>query len=103
MSTSLKDDVRKAAEYSPSIEWIPPIEEGNRNTTSHAVHDFKEKVCGKKYNVGFEIDEYHSIQWVRGTLMNYKSGNLDIETDDGYVVHIPYSGLKWLLPAKQER
>lgn len=102
MSTNLKNDVKRAVEHSPSANRTPPIGWGNRSDTSdHTVHDFKKKVCGKRYRIGFKIDEYHPIKWVSGILMGYKNGNLDIETDNGYVVHIPYSGLEWLLPAKQ--
>lgn len=102
MSTNLKDDVRKAVKHSPSANWTPPIGWENRSDASdHTTHDFNKKVCGKRYTIGFKIDKYYPIKWVSGILMNYKNGNLDIETDNGYVVHIPYSGLKWLLPAKQ--
>lgn len=110
MSTSLKDDVRKAVEYSPSGNWIPLIgREGQTNISdssytfsTRTFHDFREKVCGKKYDVGYKIDKCHPVKWIRGTLMNYNSGNLDLETDNGYVIHIPYEGLKWLLPAKKD-
>ena len=85
MSTNLKDDVGKAV-----------------NDTFNDILNFNEEVCGKKYKVAFQIDRDCSIRWASGTLMNFNCGNVDIKTDDGYVIHIPYNGLKWLLPANKK-
>ena len=38
-----------------------------------------------------------------GTLLNYNSGNLDLYNEEnGELYHIPFSGLKWLLPVKDK-
>ena len=91
MSKSLKDDVIEATMYDP-----------NPFPQQHDDSDFKKRVCGKKYSVAFKIDEHHPVEWLKGILLNYECGDADIETDDGYVVHIPCSGLKWLLPVKKK-
>ena len=93
MSMSLKDDVGKAVKENCNSSPM---------TSIRVKSDFHERVFGKKYNIAFKIDEYHSGEWLKGILINYNNGNLDIETDDGYVVHIPYEGLRWLLPSKKE-
>ena len=93
MSMSLKDDVINAVKENCNSAPM---------TSIRAKSDFQERVCGKKYNIAFKINEFHSVEWLKGILMNYNNGNLDIETDDGYVVHIPYEGLRWLLPSKKE-
>ena len=58
------------------------------------------KACGRKYKVKYQTE--NQSLWIVGTLLNYNSGNLDLITDDNYVIHIPYSGLRWLLPLKDD-
>lgn len=55
------------------------------------------KACGKRYKVEYRLDGQSF--WITGTLINYENGNLDLITDADYVIHIPYSDLRWLLPA----
>lgn len=57
-----------------------------------------DKACEKRYRVKYRLDGQSF--WITGTLINYESGNLDLITDADYVIHIPYSGLRWLLPAE---
>ena len=57
-----------------------------------------DKACGKRYRVKYRLDGQSF--WITGTLINYNSGNLDLITDADYVIHIPYSDLRWLLPAE---
>jgi len=57
------------------------------------------KACGKRYKVECRIE--NQPFWITGILINYNSGNLDLLTDDDCVIHIPYSGLRWLLPANK--
>lgn len=58
-----------------------------------------DKACGKRYRVRYQLDGQSF--WITGTLINYESGNLDLITDTDYVIHIPYSSLRWLLPANK--
>lgn len=56
----------------------------------------------KKYKVTFEV--YKGCEEnIVGTLLNYNSGNLDLYNEEkGELYHIPFSGLKWLLPVKDK-
>lgn len=56
----------------------------------------------KKYKVTFEVYKGYEESIV-GILLNYNSGNLDLyDEEKGELYHIPYSGLKWLLPVKNK-
>lgn len=59
-----------------------------------------DKACGKRYRVKYRLEGDGQSFWITGTLINYESGNLDLITDADYVIHIPYSGLRWLLPVE---
>ena len=63
-------------------------------------YDLLKNALNKKYRVIFEI--YKGCEEsIVGILLNYNSGNLDLyneEKDELY--HIPFSGLKWLLPIR---
>lgn len=56
----------------------------------------------KKYKVIFEV--YKGCEEnIVGILLNYNSGNIDLYNEDkGGLYHIPFSGLKWLLPVKDK-
>ena len=64
--------------------------------------DWFKNALNKKYKVTFEV--YKGCEEsIVGILLNYNSGNLDLyneEKDELY--HIPFSGLKWLLPIKNK-
>lgn len=56
----------------------------------------------KKYKVTFEVYKGYEESIV-GTLLNYNSGNLDLYNEEkGELYHIPFLGLKWLLPVKDK-
>ena len=56
----------------------------------------------KKYKVTFEVYKGYEESIV-GILLNYNSGNLDLYNEEkGELYHIPFSGLKWLLPVKEK-
>ena len=56
----------------------------------------------KKYEVTFEFYKWYEESIV-GILLNYNSGNLDLyDEEKGELYHIPFSGLKWLLPIKDK-
>ncbi len=56
----------------------------------------------KKYKVIFEV--YKGCEEsIAGILLNYNSGNLDLYNEEkGELYHIPFSGLKWLLPVNDK-
>lgn len=56
----------------------------------------------KKYKVIFEVYKGYE-ESIAGILLNYNSGNLDLYNEEkGELYHIPFSGLKWLLPVKDK-
>lgn len=64
--------------------------------------DWCKNALNKKYKVTFEVYKGHEESIV-GILLNYNSGNLDLYNEEkGELYHIPFSGLKWLLPVKDK-
>ena len=64
--------------------------------------DWCKNALNKKYKVTFEVYKGYEESIV-GILLNYNSGNLDLYNEEkGELYHIPYSGLKWLLPVKNK-
>lgn len=64
--------------------------------------DWYKNALNKKYKVTFEVYKGYEESIV-GTLLNYNSGNLDLYNEEnGELYHIPFSGLKWLLPVKDK-
>lgn len=60
------------------------------------------KVAGKNYKVCYEVGKIYDEYWVTGELINYNSGNVILYNSDKEVIyHIPYKGIKWLLPSKK--
>lgn len=61
-----------------------------------------ENALNKKYKVIFEV--YKGCEEsIAGILLNYNSGNLDLYNEEkGELYHIPFSGLKYLLPVKDK-
>ena len=58
--------------------------------------------CGKNYNVCYEIEKGRGERWVNGELINYNSGNIILYNHDEQVIyHIPYKGIRWMLPGKK--
>jgi hypothetical protein len=56
----------------------------------------------KKYEVIFEVYKGYEESIV-GILLNYNSGNLGLYNEEkGELYHIPFSGIKWLLPVKNK-
>lgn len=59
---------------------------------------------GQEYNVGYEINRGDGITWITGELVNYNYGNIIIlNHDEKLIYHIPYKGVKWLLPRKNKK
>ena len=66
------------------------------------LNDVFGKVLDKNYKVCYEIEKGCGEYWVTGELINYNSGNVIIYNSDKEVIyHIPYKGIKWLLPIKK--
>ena len=65
-------------------------------------YNYFAKALNKKYKVTFEV--YKGCEEnIVGTLLNYNSGNLDLYNEEKCeLYHIPFSGLKWLLPVKDK-
>lgn len=64
--------------------------------------DWYKNALNKKYEVTFEFYKGYEESIV-GILLNYNSGNLDLyDEEKGELYHIPFSGLKWLLPIKDK-
>lgn len=64
--------------------------------------DWCKNALNKKYKVIFEVYKGYEESIV-GILLNYNSGNLDLYSEEkGELYHIPYSGVKWLLPVKNK-
>lgn len=62
--------------------------------------DIFKKIVGKNYKVCYEIEKGFE-QWVNGELVNYNSGNIDLyDTKRETIYHIPYNGIKWIIPIK---
>lgn len=61
--------------------------------------DWCKNALNKKYKVCYETEK--GEQWVRARLVNYYWGNVVLYDDnENEIYHIPYSGLKWILPCK---
>ena len=64
--------------------------------------DWYKNALNKKYKVTFEVYKGYE-ESIIGILLNYNSGNLDLYNEEkGELYHIPFSGLKWLLPIKEK-
>lgn len=65
-------------------------------------YNYFSNALNKKYKVTFEV--YKGCEEnIVGILLNYNSGNLDLYNEEkGELYHIPFSGLKWLLPVKDK-
>lgn len=64
--------------------------------------DWCKNALNKKYEVTFEVCKGYE-ESIIGILLNYNSGNLDLYNEEkGELYHIPFSGLKWLLPIKEK-
>lgn len=64
--------------------------------------DWCKNALNKKYKIVFEVYKGYEESIV-GILLNYNSGNLDLYNEEkGELYHIPYSGVKWLLPVKNK-
>ena len=65
-------------------------------------YNYFSNALNKTYKVAFEV--YKGCEEnIVGILLNYNSGNIDLYNEDkGELYHIPFSGLKWLLPAKDK-
>lgn len=71
------------------------MENGNKDD-----EDIFEKITGKNYNVCYSVEKGYE-QWVKGKLINYNSGNIDLyDTKKEAMYHIPYSGVRWMIPIK---
>lgn len=65
--------------------------------------DWYKNALNKKYEVTFEVYKGYE-ESIIGILLNYNSGNLDLYNEEkGELYHIPFSGLKWLLPVKDKK
>ena len=65
-------------------------------------YNYFSNALNKTYKVAFEV--YKGCEEnIVGILLNYNSGNIDLYNEDkGELYHIPFSGLKWLLPVKDK-
>ena len=64
--------------------------------------DWYKNALDKKYKVTFEVYKGYE-ESIIGILLNYNSGNIDLYNEEkGELYHIPFSGLKWLLPIKEK-
>lgn len=64
--------------------------------------DIFKKIIGKKYNVCYRV-ETNSERWISGELVNYNSGNIILyDAKHETIYHIPYCGLKWMIPIKKK-
>ena len=60
-------------------------------------------ILNKNYDVCYEIEKGCGERWANGELVNYNSGNVILYNNDKQVIyHIPYKGIKWLLPCKSK-
>lgn len=83
-----------AEKFGLAIDW-----------TSANVLPYLQQLCGKY--VTYEIGKGCGERWANGELVNYNSGynsgNVILYNHDRQVIyHIPYKGIKWLLPCKSK-
>lgn len=65
--------------------------------------DIFQAILNKNYDVCYEIEKGCGERWANGELVNYNSGNVILYNHDRQVIyHIPYKGIKWLLPCKSK-
>lgn len=65
-------------------------------------YDWCKDALGKKYNVCYETEKGLE-RWIKARLMDYYWGNVILYDDNkNEIYHIPYSGLKWILPVKEK-
>ena len=65
-------------------------------------YDWCKDALGKKYNVCYETEKGLE-RWIKVRLMDYYWGNVILYDDNkNEIYHIPYSGLKWILPVKEK-
>lgn len=69
--------------------------------------DIFQAILNKNYDVCYEIGKGCGERWANGELVNYNSGynsgNVILYNHDKQVIyHIPYKGIKWLLPCKSK-
>ena len=69
--------------------------------------DIFQAILNKNYDVCYEIGKGCGERWANGELVNYNSGynsgNVILYNHDRQVIyHIPYKGIKWLLPRKSK-
>ena len=63
-------------------------------------YDLLKNALNKKYIIIYDV-ERGAEKRVTGELLNYNGGNivlLDVDRNELY--HIPFSGIKWMLPMK---
>ena len=64
--------------------------------------DIFQEILGKNYDVCYEIEKDCGERWANGELINYNSGNIVLYNHDKQVIyHIPYKGIRWMLPGKK--
>lgn len=65
-------------------------------------YDLLKNALNKNYKIVYEIEK-DIERHVTGRLLNYNGGNVVLLNEDkNELYHIPFSGLKWLLPAKEK-
>ena len=65
--------------------------------------DIFQAISNKNYDVCYKVEKGCSERWVHGELINYNSGNVTLYNHDKQVIyHIPYEGIKWLLPRESK-
>ena len=65
-------------------------------------YDLLKNALDKNYKVVYEIGKGMEGQAI-GRLLNYNGGNVVLLNEDkNELYHIPFSGIKWLLPVKNK-
>ena len=66
------------------------------------IKNWFDDALNKNYRVCYEVERTYEV-WVSGKLINYNGGNIILyDEKKNNLYHIPYKGIKWLLPLENK-